>query len=172
MNKPVVATIVSLAVIGLLAAAVVIKGKQEREKSERAKRRIEKASELPQELPSILPGILTDNELVTTPSGLKYIDLEVGTGSTPSRIDPIVKVHYTGYLLDGTEFESTKGRSEAPRLGLNTTIAGWSEGIGSMRAGGRRKLVIPPELGYGSSGTNGIPGNATLVFDIELLRAD
>jgi hypothetical protein len=103
--------------------------------------------------------------LVTTASGLQYRDLVVGSGATPSSNLATVTVNYEGRLLDGARFDGNQGTS----FRLNQVIAGWTEGVGSMRVGGRRQLIVPPSLGYGASGTGSIPPNATLVFDVELL---
>jgi peptidylprolyl isomerase len=108
---------------------------------------------------------------VTTASGLQYTDLVVGTGDTPQAGDFIV-VHYTGTLIDGTQFDSSAGGDPIVfQIGVGQVIAGWDEGVGSMKVGGKRRLIIPPELGYGERGAGGvIPPNATLIFEVELME--
>jgi peptidylprolyl isomerase len=108
---------------------------------------------------------------VTTPSGLKYKDVAVGNGPAP-RQGQRVSVHYTGWLTNGTKFDSSRDRGEPFQftLGRGEVIKGWDEGVASMKVGGRRKLTIPPHLAYGSRGAGGaVPPNATLIFDVELL---
>ena len=108
---------------------------------------------------------------VTTPSGLIYEELAVGSGAAV-RAGSNVQVHYTGWLTDGTKFDSSLDRGDpfGFALGKGQVIAGWDEGVEGMRVGGKRKLTIPPALGYGAYGAGGvIPPNATLVFEVELL---
>lgn len=109
-------------------------------------------------------------DIITTPSGLQYVDLQEGTG-TPPKTGQTVSVHYTGTLEDGTKFDSSRDRQQPLkfRIGVGQVIKGWDEGVGSMKVGGRRKLIIPPELGYGARGIGPIPPNSTLIFDVELL---
>jgi FKBP-type peptidyl-prolyl cis-trans isomerase FkpA len=108
---------------------------------------------------------------VTTASGLMYEDVVVGEGEEASA-GQFVSVHYTGWLTNGTKFDSSKDRNEPfdfP-LGGRQVIAGWDEGVQGMKIGGTRKLTIPSNLGYGARGAGGvIPPNATLVFEVELL---
>lgn len=127
-------------------------------------------SENPAEESPVPDDIAAD--LVTTDSGLQYADLTLGDGASPEP-GQTVTVHYTGTLADGTQFDSSRDRNRpfSFKIGVGQVIQGWDEGVMSMHVGGRRKLVIPPELGYGSRGAGGvIPPNATLVFDVELLR--
>ena len=116
-----------------------------------------------------LPGGSAGAE-VTTPSGLKYTDITVGNGPSP-RPGQTAVVHYTGTLQNGAKFDSSrdKGQPYSFVLGTGTVIRGWDEGVATMKVGGRRKLVVPPALGYGATGNGTIPPNATLVFDVELL---
>ncbi len=108
---------------------------------------------------------------VTMPSGLKYVDLKVGDGAVAEE-GMTATVHYTGWLTNGTKFDSSVDRSQPFefKLGAGQVIRGWDEGVKGMRAGGKRKLTIPPELGYGERGAGAsIPPNSTLVFEVELL---
>ena len=112
-----------------------------------------------------------EGQEITTSTGLIYIDEVIGTGKTP-KIGDKVKVHYTGTLEDGTKFDSSRDRNnpfEFP-LGVGRVIKGWDEGVASMKEGGKRKLIIPPELGYGSRNMGSIPSNSTLFFDVELIE--
>lgn len=114
----------------------------------------------------------TEDTLVTTESGLQYEDIVEGTGAMP-QAGQRVTVHYTGTLENGLKFDSSRDRNRpfSFTIGVGQVIKGWDEGVASMRVGGQRKLVIPPELGYGARGAGGvIPPNATLLFDVELLR--
>ncbi len=110
-------------------------------------------------------------EPTATPSGLKYWDVKMGTGATAEK-GMTVKVHYTGWLTSGKKFDSSVDRGEPFefRLGAGQVIKGWDEGVAGMKVGGKRRLEIPPSLGYGSRGVPGvIPPNSTLIFDVELL---
>lgn len=107
---------------------------------------------------------------VTTPSGLRYIDEVVGTGESPKQGQQIT-VHYTGTLENGTKFDSSvdRGQPYTFRIGTGVVIKGWDEGIITMKVGGKRRLIVPANLAYGAAGRPGIPPNATLFFDVELL---
>ncbi len=112
-----------------------------------------------------------NNQEVTTPSGLKYLDQVVGTGEV-AVAGKTVNVHYTGWLENGKKFDSSVDRGQAFSfpLGAGRVIKGWDEGVQGMKVGGKRKLTIPSNLGYGPQGAGGaIPPNATLIFDVELL---
>jgi peptidylprolyl isomerase len=107
----------------------------------------------------------------TTASGLQYWDIAAGSGPTAAPGNT-VKVHYSGFLTNGQKFDSSRDRGEpfSFPLGAGQVIKGWDEGVAGMKVGGQRQLRIPPDLGYGSAGANGvIPPNATLIFDVELL---
>ena len=106
--------------------------------------------------------------VITTATGLQYMHQVEGSGGMPSVADT-VEVHYTGMLLDGTEFDSSVKRGTPASFGLGQVIPGWTEGLQLMRVGGKTRLFIPAELGCGSGGTRGIPPNAVLIFDVELL---
>ena len=128
-------------------------------------------AQAPAAQPAATPTPPTGGTLVTTPSGLKYEELKVGDGATPQQGQTVV-VHYTGWLTNGTKFDSSVDRGQPFKfvLGRGMVIKGWDEGLSTMKIGGKRKLTIPPELGYGARGAGGvIPPNATLVFDVELL---
>ena len=115
---------------------------------------------------------LENDNTVTTPSGLQYTDHAEGDGDT-AETGNRVSVHYTGWLTDGTKFDSSLDRNQpfAFNLGAGQVIAGWDEGVRGMKVGGKRKLTIPSDLGYGAAGAGGvIPPDATLVFEVELLE--
>ena len=110
-------------------------------------------------------------DAVTTASGLSYEDIDTGTGAV-AQSGQLVKVHYTGWLKSGQKFDSSKDRDEPFEftLGAGQVIRGWDEGVAGMKVGGKRRLTIPPALGYGTRGAGGvIPPNAELIFEVELL---
>jgi FKBP-type peptidyl-prolyl cis-trans isomerase len=116
-----------------------------------------------------------NNEVIEMPNGLKYTDTKAGDGATATSGNK-VSVHYTGWLYNngakGAKFDSSVDRGQPFQftLGAHQVIAGWDEGVAGMKVGGKRTLIIPPELGYGARGAGGvIPPNATLMFDVELL---
>jgi len=115
------------------------------------------------------------NQVIEMPNGLKYTDTKTGDGATATPGGK-VSVHYTGWLYNngakGAKFDSSVDRGQPFQftLGARQVIAGWDEGVAGMKVGGKRTLIIPPELGYGARGAGGvIPPNATLMFDVELL---
>ncbi len=119
--------------------------------------------------------VRAEPETTLTASGLKYIDTKPGTGASP-KIGQTVTVHYTGWLYvngaKGKKFDSSRDRGEPFNfpLGMGQVIKGWDEGVESMKVGGKRTLIIPPELGYGARAMgNAIPANSWLIFDVELL---
>jgi peptidylprolyl isomerase len=117
------------------------------------------------------PTAVRESQYTTTASGLKYYDINPGDGPTPTPGELVV-VHYTGWLEDGTKFDSSldRGQPFSFVLGAGEVIPGWDEGVAGMKINGKRQLVIPPELAYGATGAGGvIPPNATLIFEVELV---
>ena len=116
------------------------------------------------------PGWEVTGDWTETDSGIKYYDLVIGEGPTPPSSSSRVEVHYSGYLTDGTKFDSSVDRGTPAVFPLNGVISGWTEGVGSMTVGSKRKLILPHRLAYGPQGRGGIPPKATLIFDVELLK--
>ena len=128
---------------------------------------------LPAQSPTTAPETPPEvtGEAVTTSTGLQYIDIQVGTGSSPLPGDKVA-VNYTGWLQDGGTMFDTSLDGTQPfsfLLGTGGVIPGWDEGVATMKVGGKRRLIIPPDLAYGASGQGSIPPNATLIFDIDLI---
>ena len=131
------------------------------------------APPVPPDIPNVPPAP-ADAKPVTTPSGLQYIDITPGTGATAAS-GQTASVNYTGWLLNGTKFDSSADHGGQPfsfPLGGGQVIKGWDEGVAGMHVGGKRRLIVPPDLAYGSKGAGGvIPPCSTLIFDVDLLGA-
>lgn len=131
----------------------------------------EKSSEQSEKTTETQTAKEASGKVETTATGLKIEEVSVGTGRTPTHGQTAV-VHYTGWLTNGKKFDSSRDRGQTFefKLGTGQVIKGWDEGVASMKVGGRRKLTIPPALGYGAQGTGGvIPPDSTLIFDVELI---
>jgi FKBP-type peptidyl-prolyl cis-trans isomerase len=153
-------------IVGLLSAAILSGCGNDAEQAKPAEEKAAAAASS-----TNYPGEATAAQATTTASGLQYIDLVVGAGAIAEAGKNVV-VHYSGYLTNGFKFDSSVDRDQAIEfpLGAGEMIKGWDEGVVGMKAGGKRKLIIPPALGYGASDYGPIPGNSVLVFDIELLE--
>ncbi len=118
------------------------------------------------------PGEATTNEALSTKSGLQFIEIQEGTGVSPATGNKVT-VHYTGYLMNGKKFDSSVDRNQPFTfvIGYGQVIKGWDEGVASMKVGGKRKLIIPSDLGYGKRGAGAvIPPDSELIFDVELIN--
>jgi peptidylprolyl isomerase len=113
---------------------------------------------------------VASEEEITTPSGLKYVERQIGTGDVAQK-GKTIAVHYVGTLEDGTKFDSSvdRGKPIDFKLGVGQVIKGWDEGLTDVKVGGKRKLIIPAELGYGNRAAGKIPANSTLIFEVELV---
>jgi len=163
MRKVFIGVLAAL-LVGVLGCQKTTEKKVEMEKKQEQQPKTEAAADF------TMPDI-NSLELTTTESGLQYADLVEGTGDQP-KTGQIAEVHYSGWLTDGRLFDSSKKRGNTFRfkVGVGQVIRGGDEGVASMHVGGKRVLVLPPELAYGERGAGGvIPPNATLVFEVELL---
>lgn len=157
----------------LLAAAIALAGSPAWSgpaRTARASRQVDQATPTPPPPTPVVEDARAGREVVTR-SGLRYLDLVTGQGDEAAK-GKTVDVLYTGWLEDGTRFDASQDptRPFTFRIDIDEVIRGWHEGIAGMKVGGRRRLVIPPELGYGKQGAGGVvPPNATLIFEIELL---
>ena len=159
-------------------AATAEAPKAEPAKPAEAPKPAEQPAAAPAPAPAAAPAAAVDlaNEpnAQATASGLKFVDLKVGEGA-PAEVGKLAVVHYTGWLTNGTKFDSSVDRGTPFKfpLGQGRVIKGWDEGVATMKVGGKRKLIIPAELGYGARGAGAvIPPNATLVFEVELLGVE
>ncbi|MEN9407668.1 MAG: hypothetical protein RLZZ455_884 [Candidatus Parcubacteria bacterium] len=126
---------------------------------------------IPFSLPSKQATPVTETTDAGSSEKLKIEDIEVGTGEEVKKGDTVV-IHYNGTLTDGTKFDSSYDRGEPfeTQIGVGVVIQGWDEGVVGMKTGGKRKLIIPPDLGYGDQQMGSIPANSTLIFDVELIE--
>lgn len=158
-----------LAFIAFQARTGIFRRKNPGEPANKYMREIMESPQLSEEDAAILRQRY-DNAHVN-PSGLRYIERHPGTGPTPAPGSEVV-VHYDGYLLDGTKFDSSRDRGTPYvfRVGTGSVIKGWDEALAAMKAGEKRTLIVPWWLGYGLTGRGVIPPKATLVFEVELLE--
>lgn len=133
------------------------------------KKMMEKMAEAAKENKEYLETNKAKSGVKVTPSGLQYEVVTEGTGKTPTDTD-MVEVHYTGTLVDGTEFDSSHKRGQPATFGVKQVIPGWTEALKLMKEGGKMRVVLPAEIAYGKRGTPGIPPDSTLIFDMELLK--
>jgi FKBP-type peptidyl-prolyl cis-trans isomerase len=151
------------------AVIAAIRAQQEAIQAVRAEAQAGMASQAAKESSAYLKENGAKPGVKTTASGLQYEVLVAGTGESPTP-DNTVKVHYEGRLVNGQVFDSSIARDTPAEFGLSQVIAGWTEGLQLMKAGGKTRFTIPSDLAYGPGGTRGIPPNSVLVFDVELLE--
>lgn len=121
----------------------------------------------------VVEAVTKPQKVVTTASGLKYRVLQIGAGHSAPELTDRVTVHYSGKLLDGTEFDNTRKRGRPASFAISRVIEGWAEGLQLMTEGSKYQFIVPPDLAYGDKGVSGIVGpQATLVFDVELLKVE
>jgi len=150
------------------AVAVEVRAKQQAVQRQRAEMQNRISNEQKVQGEAFLAENAQKPGVMSTSTGLQYQHEVVGEGGMPTAADT-VEVHYTGTLLDGTEFDSSIKRGKPASFGLGQVIPGWTEGLQLMRVGGKTRFFIPSDLGYGPGGTRGIPPNSVLIFDVELL---
>ena len=158
--------VAAMALVACTSSEVVIDTNDETQPSNGSQTPVTNGGDMTQGPPAV------SGEPITTGSGLQFIDIEQGKGEAPKASQTIV-VHYTGWLeSDGTKFDSSvdRGTPFSFTIGEGGVIRGWDEGLATMQVGGKRRLIIPPDLAYGKSGQGAIPPDATLIFDVELLE--
>ena len=169
-SHPIVKPIVI--VVGILAALFIVGKFLAPKDAPPAEATAPPSAGAPKSSPPDGPQAKLGPKAVTMPNGLKYEDLVVGTGKE-AKDGSSIEVDYSGWLTDGTPFDSSKGKAPYALTLPGQVIAGWNQGIPGMKQGGKRKLVIPPALGYGDQGQGEtIPGGATLVFEVELVKVN
>lgn len=156
--------------IDLQIAMQKIMSKVQKIAQEKSRKELASKPVSPEELAFLRENKASNPNIKETASGLQYEITKEGTGNSPKETD-VVTVHYTGKLVDGTVFDSSIERGEPTQFALNQVIPGWTEGLQLLKEGGKATLYIPSKLGYGEQGAGGvIPGNATLIFDVELIK--
>ncbi|MCX6641186.1 MAG: FKBP-type peptidyl-prolyl cis-trans isomerase [bacterium] len=155
----------------LVIAMIVVGCNKKEEPADREARRAARAQKEQAAQPKSPETLTQGGEMITTASGLQYQELVAGSG-VEAQAGKVASVHYTGWLTNGTKFDSSidRGHPFDFQVGVGQVIKGWDEGVQGMKVGGKRKLIIPPNLGYGDNGAGTlIPPGATLIFEVELL---